>query len=135
MARQPHHQLSAVFAWRFGWTRGSTDVDRWIYGGGAVALDLLKATTPLLAVVAWHAGKAPRAIAAWFALTAFSLMCASGLTATQLATKFANNQAAAGTDQTNRQATVDRLVAQRKAMPTVPPTSEEALSKKYPQLA
>ena len=106
---------SAVFAWRFGWTRGATEPDRWIYGGGAVALDLLKATAPLLAVHAWHAGKVPQAIAAWFAfawLTAFSLMCASGLTATQLAARFADH-AVASTDQSNRQTTLDRLRKQR----------------------
>jgi hypothetical protein len=121
---------SAVFAWRFGWTRGAAEVDRWIYSGGAVALDLLKSTAPLLAVQAGHARKVPQAIAAWFAfvwLTAFSLMCASGLTATQLAEKFAN-QSVASTAQTSQQATLDRLVSTRKAMPVVPPTSEEALA-------
>ena len=106
---------SAVFAWRFGWTRGASEVDRWIYGGGAVALDLLKATAPLLAATAWHSGKAPRAVAAWFAfvwLTAFSLMCASGLTATQLAEKL-SLKAVASAEQSSKQTTLDRLRKQR----------------------
>ena len=62
----------------------------------------------------------------FFVLTGLSLWCAYGTTASQLAEKFAN-QAVASTAQTSRQATLDRLVGQRKAIPAFVETSEAAV--------
>ena len=121
---------SATFAFEFGWTRGATDVHRWTYALAGVALDLLKAGLPIFGALAWHESKPARAFACWMvfgALTGLSLWCAYGTTATQLAEKFAN-QAVASTAQTSRQATLDRLVAQRKAMPAFVDTTEDAVS-------
>ena len=84
---------SATFAWEFGWTRGATEVHRWTYAFAGVALDLLKSGLPILGAMAWHEHKPARSFACWvvFAvLTALSLWCAYGTTATQLAEKFAN---------------------------------------------
>jgi hypothetical protein len=120
--------VSAVLAGRFGWTRGASDIDRSIYGSAAVALDLLKPCLPLLAVISWHAGKVPQAIVAWFAflwLTGFSLLCASGLTATQLAEKL-SLKSAASTAYEAHKAEFERLVLQRGWLPQVTPADEGA---------
>jgi hypothetical protein len=120
---------SATFAFEFGWMRGATDVHRWTYALAGVALDLLKAGLPIFGALAWHESKPARAFACWIVflvLTGLSLWCAYGTTATQLAVKFAN-QAVASTAQTSRQATLDRLLGQRKAMPVFVETSEAAV--------
>jgi hypothetical protein len=119
---------SATFAFEFGWTRGATEVHRWTYALAGVALDLLKAGLPIFGAVAWHESKPARAFACWmvfFVLTALSLWCAYGTTATQLAEKFAN-QAVASSAQSSRETTLDRLRKQRDAI-TFTETSAEAV--------
>ncbi len=121
---------SVVLAGRFGWTRGAGDVDRWIYASAAVALDLFKSCAPVLAVVAWNARRVPQAIAAWVAfvwLTGFSLLCASGLTATQLAEKLSVKNAVTTVYQSGK-AELDRLVQQRSQLPQLAPADEAAES-------
>ena len=69
-----------------------------------------------------------RAFACWmvfFVLTALSLWCAYGTTATQFAEKFAN-QAVASTAQSSRETTLERLRKQRDAL-TFTETSAEAV--------
>ena len=119
---------SATFAFEFGWTRGATEVYRWTYALAGVALDLLKSGLPILGATAWHDRKPARSCACWvvFAvLTALSLWCAYGTTATQLAEKFAL-QAVAQSDLSTRRATLDRLRGQRDALKFTE-TSEEAV--------
>jgi hypothetical protein len=121
---------SATFAFEFGWTRGATAVHGWTYALAGVALDLLKAGLPIFGALAWHESKPARAFACWMVfvvLTGLSLWCAYGTTATQLAEKFAN-QAVANTAQASRRATLDRLAAQRKAMPAFVDTTEDAVT-------
>jgi hypothetical protein len=120
--------LVAKFAFEFGWTRGATDVYRWTYAIAGVALDLLKSGLPLLGAAAWHESKPARSLTCWvvFAvLTALSLWCAYGTTATQFAEKFAN-RAVAQSDLSTRQTTLDRLRLQRDALKFTE-TSEEAV--------
>ena len=119
---------SATFAFEFGWTRGATWVAHWTYAIAGVALDLFKSGLPILGATAWHDIKPARSFACWvvfIVLTGLSLWCAYGTTATQLAEKFAT-QAVAQSDLSIRQATLDRLRAQRDAFKFTE-TSEEAV--------
>jgi hypothetical protein len=119
---------SATFAWEFGWTRGATNVHRWTYAFAGVALDLLKSGLTILGATAWHEHKPVRSLACWLVfgvLTTLSLWCAYGTTATQLAEKFAD-RAAAESNLSSRQATLDRLRGQRDAL-SFAETSEEAV--------
>jgi len=119
---------SATFAFEFGWTRGATLVAHWTYAIAGVALDLFKSGLPILGATAWHDSKPARSFACWIVfivLTGLSLWCAYGTTATQLAEKFAT-QAVAQSDLSIRQATLDRLRAQRDAFKFTE-TSEEAV--------
>ena len=89
-----------------------------------------KSGLPIFGALAWHDCKPARAVTCWtvfVVLTGLSLWCAYGTTATQLAEKFAN-QTVANTAQASRQATLDRLVAQRKAMPAFVDTAEDAVT-------
>jgi hypothetical protein len=122
--------VSCALAGRFGWTRGASLLDQSIYAAAAVALDLFKAGLPLLAVAAWQARRTPQAVAGWFAfawLTGFSLMCASGLTAAQLAEKL-SLKTAASTTYESRKAELDRLLQQQAALPRVAPADAAAES-------
>ena len=119
---------SAMFAWEFGWTRGASDIHRWTYGLAGVALDLLKSGLPIFGAMAWHDRKSGRSLACWLVfgvLTALSLWCAYGTTATQLAEKFAA-QAVASVAQTSKQTTLDRLRKQRDSL-TFTETSAETV--------
>jgi hypothetical protein len=119
---------SATFAFEFGWTRGATWVAHWTYALVGVALDLFKSGLPILSATASHDSKPARSFACWvvfIVLTALSLWCAYGTTATQLAEKFAS-QAVAQSDLSTRQATLDRLRAQRDGLKFTE-TSEEAV--------
>jgi hypothetical protein len=109
---------SATFAFEFGWTRGATWVAHWTYAVAGVALDLFKSGLPILGATAWHDSKPARSFAGWIVfvvLTGLSLWCAYGTTATQLAEKVAK-QTVAQSDLSSRQATLDRLRAQRDAL-------------------
>ena len=119
---------SATFAFEFGWTRGATWVASWTYAVAGVALDLFKSGLPILGATAWHDSKPARAFACWavfIVLTGVSLWCAYGTPATQLAERFAS-QAVAQSDLSTRQATLDRLRAQRDRLKFTE-TSEEAI--------
>ena len=120
--------VSAMFAGEFGWARGATGVAHWTYAVAGVALDLFKSGLPILGATAWHDSKPGRSIACWvvfIVLTGLSLWCAYGITATQNAEKLAN-QAVAQSDLSTRQATLDRLRAQRDGLKFTE-TSEEAV--------
>lgn len=116
---------SATFAFEFGWTRGASDVHRWTFALAAVALDLLKAGLPIFGALAWAESRPGRSLICWFVfawLTGLSLWCAYGTTAVQLAEKIAV-RAAMTTTETDRRAIVDRLRAQREALPAFTPTT------------
>jgi hypothetical protein len=120
---------SATFAFEFGWTRGATDIHSWTFAGAGVALDLFKCGLPIFAAAAWHDSKVARSLACWFVFVVFtslSLWCAYGTTATQLAERIAT-KAVAVTDQAQRQSTLDRLRAERDALPTYAPTTAESV--------
>src|SRR5262245_43982597 len=120
---------SATFAFEFGWTRGATWVAHWTYGVAGGALDLFKLALPILGATAWHDTKPAKSFACWvvfIVLTGLSLWCAYGTTATQLAEKFAS-QAIAQSDLSTRQATLDRLRAQRDGL-QFSETSQEAVT-------
>ena len=46
---------TASMAFRFGWSLGAEEIDRWMYAGAGVAVDVIKALMPLLIIWAWHA--------------------------------------------------------------------------------
>jgi hypothetical protein len=119
---------STTLAFQYGWTRGATEVDQWTFAGAAAALDLLKTGLPVAAVGAWEERHCRRAATAWagFALlTALSLWCAFGLTATQLAEK-ATGQNVASTTYGQRKADLDQLVKERATLPAFQPRAETA---------
>ncbi len=97
-------------------------------GSPAFALDLLKSGLPIFGAMAWHDRKSGRSLACWLVfgvLTALSLWCAYGTTATQLAEKFAA-QAVASVAQTSKQTTLDRLRKQQDSL-TFTETSAETV--------
>ncbi|MGH6815053.1 MAG: hypothetical protein ACREC6_05055 [Hyphomicrobiaceae bacterium] len=122
---------SATFAFEFGWTRGATDVHRWTYALASVAIDLLKAGMPILGAMAWHDRDMTRSFACWLVFvcfTAFSLWCAYGMTATQLAEKI-GDRITVEVDLKRKESSLDALRAQRDALPkNFTPATEEGVA-------
>jgi hypothetical protein len=119
---------STTLAFRYGWTRGASEIDQWTFAGAAAALDLLKTGLPSSASAAWtacHYRKAATAWAGFALLTALSLWCAFGLTATQLAEKV-SGQAVAQKTYEQREKDLNRLLAERRALPAFQPRAETA---------
>lgn len=120
---------SMVFAFEFGWTRGATTLHRWAFAIVAAGLDAFKTALPILAshaIATAERGKAACAWAAFIFLTVMSLWCAYGTSSVQLAERMAD-QTAAKTSQSAEQATLDRVRAQRDAMPPFVETLPEAV--------
>jgi hypothetical protein len=118
-------------AFRFGWNLGSEEIDKWIYASAGVAVDLIKALLPLLIVWAWVA--TPRrwaycSIASLFFLlfTSYSLLASFGLAAIQSANKLGAHAAVAVTYE-DRRADLNRLRAERSALPPFTTTTGDGL--------
>jgi hypothetical protein len=68
---------STTLAFRYGWTRGATEIDQWTFAGAAAALDLVKTGLPVAAVGAWEARYYRKATTAWAGF-ALRRRCRSG---------------------------------------------------------
>jgi hypothetical protein len=117
--------LSSYFAFEFGWARGTDLLSHWAFGFMGAGLDLCK--SGILLFTQDHPRNERRAavVGFWF-LTALSLWCAYGNTATHLATKFTDKVVAA-TSVTLAQSRLDGLKADKAKLPHYVPTTEEAL--------
>ena len=119
---------SATFAFEFGWLRGSSSVHQWTYALAAVALDLLKPALPVMAAAALATVPRQWAKVGWCwtgfgLLTSLSLLCAFGMTATQLAEKVAEKFAITS-QESNRASVLDELRRQRRSLPSYMPLSD-----------
>jgi hypothetical protein len=122
--------ISVVFAFEFGFTRGSTWLHGLAFGLIAAFLECFKAWLPVRAVLAWHQRHIGAAIMAWVFfgwLVMMSLLCSSGMTAVELAEKFAS-KATAATDQKTKQEKLDRLLSDKAKLPTFTPTDAKAVA-------
>ncbi len=117
--------LSCYFAFEFGWSRGTDPISQWAFGLSAGFLDFCKAVILLMTADSLR-GERRAAIAGYCFLTCLSLWCAYGNTATHLAERISNRVVAAA-QQSSKQATLDRVVAQRKAIGNFKETIEEAV--------
>ena len=119
---------STILAWRFGWERGSTEFDRWLYASVGAAGDIVKALMPLLAAWSFRDrqwGRGLACVAVFLMCSAWSFASSFGLTATQLANKLAD-QVVASQTYNDRKAEHDRLVQQLGWLPKVMPAGENA---------
>jgi hypothetical protein len=122
--------VSTVMAGRFGYSLGSTETDRWLYAGAGGLADVLKALLPLFIVAAWFAGQYVRSLVGallFVVFTGYSLASSFGLAALQRAEKMGEHAAVASTYQ-DRRAELDRLLAQRAALPPFRPLDAAAES-------
>jgi hypothetical protein len=123
--------ISTATAFRFGWTLGADECDRWLYASAGAFADALKAFLPLLIVTAWLAGQYVRSVAGaalFAAVTAYSITSSFGLAAIQRADKLGEHVAAITTYR-DRRADLDRLIAHRiKIDPQPVAGSAEALA-------
>ena len=121
--------VSTVMAARFGWSLGSSEIDRWLYGTAGGLADVLKALLPLFIVAAWVGRQYMRvtlATAAFLVFTGYSLVSSFGLAAIQRADKLGEHTAVAAVYE-DRKREVDRLLAQRGQLPAFVPATAEAV--------
>ena len=121
--------VSALFAFEFGSAKGATTLTWLAFGIAGAGLDIIKASLPMLGTVAAHNGDRAAVRGCWFGfavLTAMSLWCAFGVTALQFSEKLgARSQIAS--DQKNFQAALDRLRAERLAIPQFDFATEDSV--------
>jgi hypothetical protein len=121
--------ISVVFAFEFGFTRGSTWLHGLAFGLIAAFLECFKAWLPIRAGAAKAQGETAIAIMSWVFfgwLVMLSLLCSTGMTAVELANKFAS-KAVAASDKDTKQGKLDRLLADKKLLPTFTPTDAGAV--------
>ncbi len=121
--------ISTLFAFEFGFAKGATPIFQWPYGIASGGLELFKAALPLLAAGAWMARQWIKGVfcsAAFLFLTGMSLWCAWGTTASQLNERM-GLKAAIVSEQDQKTATLNRLRADKKALPTYVPTTQSTV--------
>lgn len=121
--------ISALFAFEFGWSKGATEIHRWAFGLAGSGLDLLKAAMPIIGAAAFAARDRMKGLAAWFVfvlLTIMSLWCAYGTTASQLAERI-GNKAVEINRQSEARATLERLKAERRSLPSFEIATDDSL--------
>lgn len=121
---------SATFAFRFGWSKGSTEIMAWAFAALLCGLDVGKAVLPFLATWARDQGDKLRVWIVWasFAiLTLASLWAALGVTAIQLSETMTERAAAATEIQRAAEAVKQRR-HELEAVPSHSLTTAEAVA-------
>lgn len=109
---------SALFAFEFGWHKGTAPSLQIAFASIGAGLDLTKAAMPMWATASRRGGEWGKACICWAAfvfLTALSLWCAWGVTSMQLAERV-GIRVAIKTEQETKQATLVRLKSERAAI-------------------
>lgn len=117
---------SANFAFEFGWSKGATTSLMWTFAVLFAALDIAKAFLPILASIVISASRRIGIWLCYFFLTFASLWAAWGVNAIQLSERV-GIKASAQSDQQNRRATLERLKAERAALPRFEFATEESV--------